>query len=597
MKYLENNATYMNEKDKTKEELVKDVEELLGKLETLKNSEKEVKRIENALRESEEKYRTILHNIVDGYYEVDLLGNFTLFNDSLPQMFHVKSEDLIGVNYLIYTEPEIAKRVFETFNEVYQTGKPAKVFNWEIIQLDYDRRMVEASVNLIHDDQGTPTGFRGIVRDITEQNRAIEALRVSEEKYRTILDTIEDGYYEVDMNGKFTSFNDSLCHIIGYSREQLMKLDYTEFTDKETSKKVFKTFNKVFRTGRATKTYNWEIIRQNGMRRIVESSISLIEDLDGKTAGYRGIVRDSTERELTREVLRMSEEKYRTILENIEDGYYEVDLSGNMTFCNNAMCKITGFNEGELIVMNYNDIVIPEITEKLYETFNQVYKSGMPVKSIEWEMKHKNGEIKFAESSVSLILDRNKEPIGFRGIVRDVTDRKIMEERLKQTLEEVRSLSLTDELTGLYNRRGFLTIARQQLKVAHRMKGDILLLFADMDDLKEINDTYGHQEGDKALVSVAKNLNKTFRESDIIARMGGDEFAVLTLETTHSDSRSIMKRLQKNLDSTMKKNKLKYNLAVSVGIVRNSRTRTLSIEEMLDKADKKMYKEKQKKRE
>lgn len=586
----------MNEKEKSKEDLVKEVEELLERLEGLKNSEKEVKRIGTALRLSEEKYNTILHNIVDGYYEVDLLGNFTFVNDSLPQMFNVEAEDLTGLNYLIYTEPDKSKRVYQIFNEVFQSGEPAKVFNWEIVKPDNERRMVEASVNLIRDEDGNPSGFRGIVRDVTDQVKAIEALQDSEEKYRNILDTIEDGYYEVDMEGNFTFFNDSLCHILGYSRERLMEIRNSDYMDEETVKQVFQTLDRVYRTGRSAKAFNWEIIREDGMRRIVESSISLIEDSRGNALGYRGIIRDSTERELTREVLRMSEEKYRTILENIEDGYYEVDLAGSLTFFNNAICKITGFDEDELIGKNYLEIIVSDQSESVYETFNEVYKSRIPARAIVWEMINKNGEIKFAESSVSLILDRKKEPIGFRGIVRDITDRKRMEEKLTQTLDEVRSLSLTDELTGLYNRRGFLTIAQQQLKVAHRMKGDILLLFADMDDLKEINDTHGHKEGDKALVNIAKIFKKTFRESDIIARMGGDEFAVLTLETSHSDANIIKKRLQKNLNATNKKGKKNYKLAVSVGLVRYGRTRTYSIEEMLDKADKKMYKEKQKKR-
>jgi PleD family two-component response regulator len=110
--------------------------------------------------------------------------------------------------------------------------------------------------------------------------------------------------------------------------------------------------------------------------------------------------------------------------------------------------------------------------------------------------------------------------------------------------EQIRSLSLVDELTGLYNRRGFLTLASQQLKLAHRLKKRMLLVFADLDGMKRINDTLGHQEGDKALIEIAKILKETFRESDIIARLGGDEFVVLTLEKSVSSDDAITKRLQ-----------------------------------------------------
>jgi diguanylate cyclase (GGDEF)-like protein len=158
--------------------------------------------------------------------------------------------------------------------------------------------------------------------------------------------------------------------------------------------------------------------------------------------------------------------------------------------------------------------------------------------------------------------------------------------------ENIRSLSLVDELTGLYNRRGFLTLASQQLKLANRLKKRMLLIFADLDGMKRINDTLGHQEGDKALIEIAKILKETFRESDIIARLGGDEFVVLTLEKSVSSDDAITKRLQERLNSQNAHGNRRYCLSLSLGVAHHDPEHPCSIDEWLAKADLSMYQQK-----
>jgi diguanylate cyclase (GGDEF)-like protein len=157
---------------------------------------------------------------------------------------------------------------------------------------------------------------------------------------------------------------------------------------------------------------------------------------------------------------------------------------------------------------------------------------------------------------------------------------------------ELKSLSLTDELTGLYNRRGFLTLARQQIKIANRLKKRLLLVYADMDNLKWVNDTLGHKEGDRALKDLAEILNHTFRASDLIARMGGDEFAVLGLEESEADFEKIKARLRQKAGSAGKGSAKTYPLSFSVGFVRYEPGKPQDIEELLSRADKLMYEEK-----
>ena len=131
----------------------------------------ERKQAEEALRESEEKYRTILESIEEGYYEVDLAGSFTFFNDSLCKIIGYPKEETRGMNYREYTDEKNAKRLFETFNKVCTTGEPGSLFDYEVIGKDGTKRIHETSVSLIKDDKGQPTGFRGLDRDVTERRR------------------------------------------------------------------------------------------------------------------------------------------------------------------------------------------------------------------------------------------------------------------------------------------------------------------------------------------------------------------------------------------------------------------------------------------
>jgi diguanylate cyclase (GGDEF)-like protein len=167
---------------------------------------------------------------------------------------------------------------------------------------------------------------------------------------------------------------------------------------------------------------------------------------------------------------------------------------------------------------------------------------------------------------------------------------------LEKTNERLRNLSLTDELTGLNNRRGFMILANGLLKFARRANHPICLLYIDMDSLKKINDTFGHAQGDIALTHFAHILTKTFRDSDVIARMGGDEFAVLTIDATEGSLKSIQERLQSNVDTHNLEAARGYALSFSLGIIRVDLDSTLTVEALLAQADEAMYAHKKKRK-
>jgi diguanylate cyclase (GGDEF)-like protein len=164
---------------------------------------------------------------------------------------------------------------------------------------------------------------------------------------------------------------------------------------------------------------------------------------------------------------------------------------------------------------------------------------------------------------------------------------------IKQSLldRELRSLALSDDLTCLYNRRAFFALAGQQLKVTRRNAQGLLLFFADVNNLKAINDAYGHREGDLALIRVADALERTFRNSDVVARLGGDEFAILALEASCQNQAVILRRLEKALKGSDAK-ETRYELSLSVGMARFDPKHPVSLGKLIAAADEAMYEEK-----
>jgi PAS domain S-box-containing protein len=209
------------------------------------------------------------------------------------------------------------------------------------------------------------------ISDITERKRAEEALRESEEQYRTVLDNIEYGYFEVDIAGNFTFFNDSLCRILGYSRDETMGMNNRQYMDKENTQKVYQAFNRAYTTGEPYRSFDWEILRKDGTKRFVESSVSLLRDLKGERIGFRGIVRDITERKL-------AEAEREKLIHEIQDALAQIKkLSGLLPIC--ASCKKIRDDKGywnqiESYIRDHSEAefshgICPDCMKKLYPDF------------------------------------------------------------------------------------------------------------------------------------------------------------------------------------------------------------------------------------
>jgi PAS domain S-box-containing protein len=392
----------------------------------------ERKQMEETLRKSEERYRTILDDMEEAYFEMDLNGNYTYFNDALCSHLGYSADELMGMNYRVYVPPDKVDHAFEIFNHIYRTGETVKVVDVVQVRKDGRQIFVELSASPLRNENNEIIGFRGIFRDVTERSAAQEALRQSEERYRTVLDDMEEGYYETDLAGNYTFFNDVICKKLGYSREELMGKNFQVHTDPEDVEKISDAYYKLYTTGKPLKWFSPAQIRKDGTRIFAEDSVSLLRNEKGEIIGFRGVSRDITERKRMEEALRLSEERYRTLLDEMDTPYYEDDLAGNFTFVNDAMCRAMGYSKEELIGMNYKVYTPPEQVTEVFQAYSQVYRTGKTTNVFARETIHKNGRVFPVETSILPLKDDKGEIIGFRGISRDITERKKAEEEKRQ---------------------------------------------------------------------------------------------------------------------------------------------------------------------
>ena len=522
------------------------------------------KQADQALRRSEERYRTILEEMEEGYHELDLAGNFTFVNDSMCRMLGYSKEELMGMNYRTYTPAEDVKAIFQEYNRVYRTGEPLKSLSYRTIRKDGSTALAEVSVLPVRNQEGEIVGFRGIRRDVTERKQAEQALCASEERYRTLFESKLDGVCVIDEAMKTLLANQTAADMFGFDsvqelceanlfdyiapeeRERALTIiakdmfendlrqvnefrclkksgeemwvgavgtvidyqgktaglaSFRDVTERKQAEQALRDSEgrlravldamaegvvviapdgQIVRANPAAERIlglqrseiearnyvapEWEILRPDGTlmpademagpramkeRRLVKDvemgvrrpdgsvcwinvSAALLLEETGHLQGVVGTFVDVTNRKQAEEALRQSEERYRTILDNMEGGYFEVDIAGNFTFVNDALCRHLGYSREEMIGMNNRAYMDEENAEQVHKTFNEVYRSGKPAKWFSWELIRKNGERRFVEASVYPLSNEAGENIGFRGISNDITERKQAEEERRE---------------------------------------------------------------------------------------------------------------------------------------------------------------------
>jgi two-component system cell cycle sensor histidine kinase/response regulator CckA len=264
------------------------------------------------LREGEEKYRNILTSIEEGYYEVDLSGNLTFFNDSMRKIFGYPRDELLGMNDREYTTPESAKKMYQIFNRVYQTGEPARITDYEIIRKDGSTSILELSTSLMRDVKGEPVGFHGVTRDITDRKKSEKELQESEERYRNLFDNISDFIYTHDLEGRFISINRAAAQTLGYAPDELIGRPISDLMIPAEFRKAFKDeyLAQIKKQGFSNGVSLY--LAKDGKGHYIEYRSKVLVEGLGRDPYVSGVGRDITERiEAKRELKRLEEQLQR----------------------------------------------------------------------------------------------------------------------------------------------------------------------------------------------------------------------------------------------------------------------------------------------
>ncbi|MCG6916926.1 MAG: PAS domain S-box protein [Deltaproteobacteria bacterium] len=406
--------------------------------EQLPKEVEDCRRAEEECRNSEQRYRSILENIEEGYFEVDLAGNFTFVNDALCKIAGYDRDELIGMNNREYTTGEIAKKMYQAFNKTYETGEAARIVDYDIFRKDGSTRTLELSASLMTDSTGKPAGFRGVVRDVTERKRAEEALRESEERYRSLFNNNHTVMLIIDPEtAAIVDANPAACSFYGWSHKELTSKKITDINTL-TSEQVFQEIE------RAQSEENQHFFFRH---RLAKDEIVEVEVfsgpimLNGKKLLY-SIVHDVTERKKVMEALRDSEEKYRTVLESNPDPVVVYDIEGKVVYLNPAFSRVFGWTLGERLGRKM-DLFVPE--ESWPETKMMIDRilAGESFSGIASRRYNKEGKIIPVSISGAVLRDMDGNPVGSVINLRDISEQKKLESQLQhaQKMEAVGTLA------------------------------------------------------------------------------------------------------------------------------------------------------------
>ncbi|HLA05535.1 MAG TPA: PAS domain S-box protein [Syntrophales bacterium] len=544
----------------------------------------ELKEALAALRKSEKHYRGLVENSGDFIWIHDLEGKLISVNKAAEKLIGFPQEELIGRNIRELIDPRVRKEFTSYLATIRKTGAAQGLAR--VITSAGEKRFLEYN-STMRTEGDTALVVQGICRDVTDRVVAEKRLTHTLSLLTATLESTTGGLIAVDDNRKILICNSEFVRmwhipqnvIDAKDIDPVLNLVRNQLIDVES----FVTRRKEIMSNPDGEFLD-EFLLKDGrtiLRRVKP------QWREGKTTGRVYNFFDITARKNMEENLRKSEERYRTIIENIEEGYYEVDLAGNYSFLNVVGLNIFGYLRSEIIGFNNEKFTDEENNIKINGIFKIVYAAGNPSSGCGWEIIRKDGQRRQVESSISLIRDAKGEAIGFRGIIRDVTEKKKAE-------ETIHHMAYHDFLTGLPNRLLFSDRLNVAMAQARRQRVKIALMLLDLDKFKAINDTLGHETGDILLRKVGKRLTELVREGDTAARMAGDEFTLLLYNIT--DDKDVAVIATKVLDVFQNPfncdgHKLYITPSIGIAIYPDHGLDMLSL---LNHADQAMYRAKQK---
>jgi diguanylate cyclase (GGDEF)-like protein/PAS domain S-box-containing protein len=420
-----------------------------------------------------------------------------------------------------------------------------------------------------------------------EREKWERAIKNQNDFLRVMMDVMPNPAYLKDTQGRIAGCNAAFEKIVGLSMDKILGKPFSDLTTADLAEKDRET-DRMLKEKPGVQVYESPFKAWDGTEHHIIFIKSTYSRPDGASGGLIGTMIDITQRKRAEDELQQIKKFSDGIVQTMTEGLVLTDSEGKFSFLNPAAAGMLGYTPGEMVDREVMSFVPKDQHPTLHQADERRAK-GIADR-YELEFLHKDGSRKM------LLVSGGPRFTGVQyggtmAVLTDITERKRME-------EEIRALSLTDPLTNLYNRRGFMHLAEQQLKVAARLEKRVFLLYSDVDKLKHINDTFGHKEGDRVLIDVANILKKSFRDSDIVARMGGDEFVVMAMEAARVNAEVFTRRLQEKLEhyNSRPDTQGRYTLTLSIGLSVYDPELPLPIDDLLHRADGLMYEQKRTKK-
>jgi PAS domain S-box-containing protein len=391
--------------------------------------EEERERLYEELQSSDEQYRDLFDSASDLIQSVASDGCLLYTNKAWRDMLGYSEKEIANLKIWDIISPESMDHCMGLFKRV-MAGEHVSDIETVFVAKDGNLIAVEGNAHCRF-AEGKPVSTQGFFRDVTKRKRAEEALRQSEVRYRTILEEMEEGYFEVDVHGNFTVINDATCRVLGYPREEIIGVNYRVFVTEEYVDAVYQAFNQIYQTGTPIQQFTWEVLGKDGGRRFIEASLSRLQDQEGRLIGFRGVGRDITERKRAEESLRQSEERYRALFNSKLDGMCVMDETMKVLLVNQAAVDIFGFDSiDEALGANPFDFIPVEERERVLDIVKKDMFENDLRQVNEFRLTNKSGKDIWVGAIGTLTEYQGK----LAGLIsfRDITDRKMAEDKVKK---------------------------------------------------------------------------------------------------------------------------------------------------------------------
>ncbi len=504
----------------------------------------EIKETETALRHRESYLTAIIENQPGIVWLKDRHGRYLAANQAfISTTGHRTAEEIVGRTDAEIFPAGLAEIYHQTDMTAMETGEP--VMMERPVFCNGETHWQEVFTASVRDASGAVIGTTGYARDITERIHAVEALRQSEEKHRTILESIDEAYVEIDLAGNITFCSDPACRITGYSRRELMTMNYRQYTSQQTARTMRVFFGRIRRTGEKSQIGDFEIIGKDGNVRLVEMTVNLKRNAAGEASGFRYIARDVTERRRAEEELRESRQRLAQIIAFLPDATFVIDTAGRVIFWNRAMEEMTGVKAEEMIGKSDYEYALPFYGKRRPMLIDLALGAG--IRTAEWYdtvVRRENDMIVneswvpsfkgtggYVWGNASPLSDGRGQIIGAIESLRDITDRKLAEEMLKSRGLELEKKTREQEdlnaaLRVLLNQRvndkneleeqivaNIKVLVQPQIeKLREKLEGRVAMLHVELieEKLKEIVSPFVRKLS-------SKYMNLTNRELQIAA--------------------------------------------------------------------------------